>query len=158
MGTTVATNALLERRGERTVLVITRGFGDALRIGYQNRPRIFDRHIVVPELLYDRVIEVDERLAADGSVIREPDLDRLAAELSRVHTDGIRSVAVVCLHSHVNPEHERAIGKLAGADRVSPDLALQRGQPADAAGAARGHHGGRRIPLAGPAPLRPARR
>jgi 5-oxoprolinase (ATP-hydrolysing) len=114
MGTTVATNALLERRGERTVLVITRGFRDALRIGYQNRPRIFDRHIVVPELLYDRVVGVDERLAADGSVIREPDLDRLAADLSRVHTDGIRSVAVVCLHSHVNPEHERAIGKLAG--------------------------------------------
>ena len=113
MGTTVATNALLERRGERTVLVITRGFRDALRIGYQNRPRIFDRHIVVPELLYDRVVAVDERLAADGSVISEPDLDRLAADLSRVHTDGIRSVAVVCLHSHVNPVHERAIGKLA---------------------------------------------
>ena len=114
MGTTVATNALLERRGEPTVLVITRGFGDALRIGYQNRPRIFDRHIVVPELLYDRVIAVDERLAADGSVIREPDLDRLAADLSQVHSYGVRSVAVVCLHSHVNPEHERAIGKLAG--------------------------------------------
>ena len=114
MGTTVATNALLERRGEPTVLVITRGFRDALRIGYQNRPRIFDRHIVVPELLYDRVIAVDERLAADGSVIREPDLDRLTADLSQVHTDGIRSVAVVCLHSHVNPEHERAVGQLAG--------------------------------------------
>ena len=70
MGTTVATNALLERRGERTALVITRGFGDALRIGYQNRPRIFDRHIVLPEPLYERVIEVDERITADGTVLR----------------------------------------------------------------------------------------
>ncbi|HEX2298372.1 MAG TPA: hydantoinase/oxoprolinase N-terminal domain-containing protein, partial [Pseudonocardiaceae bacterium] len=68
MGTTVATNALLERKGARTALVITRGFGDALRIGYQNRPRIFDRHIVLPEMLYERVIEVDERVAADGTV------------------------------------------------------------------------------------------
>ena len=114
MGTTVATNALLERHGERTALVITRGFRDALRIAYQNRPRIFDRHIVVPELLYERVVAVDERLAADGSILREPDLDRLATDLSEVYADGIRSVAVVCLHSHVNPDHEQAIGKLAG--------------------------------------------
>jgi 5-oxoprolinase (ATP-hydrolysing) len=113
MGTTVATNALLERRGERTALVITRGFGDALRIAYQNRPKIFDRHIVLPELLHDRVIEVDERLAADGSVVREPDLDRLAREFSQTYSDGVRSVAVVCMHSHVRSEHEQAIGKLA---------------------------------------------
>jgi 5-oxoprolinase (ATP-hydrolysing) len=113
MGTTVATNALLERRGERTVLVVTRGFADALRIAYQNRPRIFDRHIVLPDLLYDRVLEVDERLAADGSVVRELDLDRLAPELTQAHVDGIRSVAVVCMHSHVNPDHEQAIGRLA---------------------------------------------
>jgi 5-oxoprolinase (ATP-hydrolysing) len=113
MGTTVATNALLQRRGERTALVITRGFGDALRIAYQNRPRIFDRHIVLPELLYDRVIEIDERLAANGSVVRDPDLDHLGSELSAAYADGIRSVAVVCLHSHVNPDHEQAIGKLA---------------------------------------------
>jgi 5-oxoprolinase (ATP-hydrolysing) len=113
MGTTVATNALLERRGERTALVVTRGFGDALRIAYQNRPRIFQRHIVLPELLYDRVIDVDERTAADGSVVREPDLDRLGAELRQVYADGVRSVAVVCTHSHVNPDHEQAIGKLA---------------------------------------------
>jgi 5-oxoprolinase (ATP-hydrolysing) len=113
MGTTVATNALLERRGERTALVITQGFGDALRIAYQNRPKIFDRHIVLPELLYDQVIEVDERLAADGTVLRAPDLDRLASELGQANADGIRSVAVVCMHGHVNPEHEQAIGKLA---------------------------------------------
>ena len=77
MGTTVATNALLERKGERTLLVITRGFGDALRIAYQNRPRIFDRHIVLPEMLYQRVIEVDERITADGTVLRAPDLELL---------------------------------------------------------------------------------
>ena len=113
MGTTVATNALLERKGERTVLVITKGFGDALRIGYQNRPRIFERHIVLPELLYERVIEVDERIQADGTVLRQPDLDRLAADLRRAYDDGIRAVAVACMHSHLHPAHEQAIGKLA---------------------------------------------
>ena len=75
MGTTVATNALLERKGDRTVLVITKGFRDALRIGYQNRPHLFARHIVLPELLYERVIEVDERLSADGNVLVGIDLD-----------------------------------------------------------------------------------
>ncbi|MGW0662415.1 hydantoinase B/oxoprolinase family protein [Streptodolium elevatio] len=113
MGTTVATNALLERKGERTALVITRGFGDALRIAYQNRPRIFDRHIVLPESLYERVIEADERMSADGTVLRAPDLKALAAELRGAYDDGIRSVAVVCLHSHLHPDHERAIGALA---------------------------------------------
>src|SRR3954470_16556715 len=69
MGTTVATNALLERKGERTALAITRGFADALRIGYQNRPRIFDRHIVLPEMLYSKVVEVEERMGAHGDVV-----------------------------------------------------------------------------------------
>ena len=113
MGTTVATNALLERTGDRTALVITRGFGDALRIAYQNRPRIFDRHIVLPEPLYERVIEVDERIDASGTVLRPPDLDQLAAELRRAHEDGIDAVAVVCMHSHLYPSHERAIGEVA---------------------------------------------
>jgi 5-oxoprolinase (ATP-hydrolysing) len=113
MGTTVATNALLERKGERTLLVITRGFGDGLRIAYQNRPRIFDRHIVLPEMLYERVVEVDERITADGSVLRAPDLEPLAEQLRQAHADGIRAVAVVCLHSYLHPAHERAIGKLA---------------------------------------------
>ncbi|MEU7941050.1 hydantoinase B/oxoprolinase family protein [Microbispora bryophytorum] len=113
MGTTVATNALLERRGERTALVITKGFGDALRIGYQNRPRIFDRRIVLPEMLYERVAEVDERIAADGTVLRPPDLEGLAPRLRRLREDGVRAVAVVCLHSHLHPGHERAIGSLA---------------------------------------------
>ncbi len=113
MGTTVATNALLERKGERTLLVITRGFGDALRIAYQNRPRIFDRHIVLPEMLYERVIEVDERITADGSVLQAPDLETLGDQLRQAHADGIRAVAVVCLHSYLYPAHEQEIGKLA---------------------------------------------
>ena len=113
MGTTVATNALLERKGDRTVLVITRGFGDALRIAYQNRPRIFDRHIVLPEMLYERVVEVDERITAEGTVLRAPDLELLGEQLRRAHADGIRAVAVVCLHSYLHPAHEREIGKLA---------------------------------------------
>ncbi|MGV9699701.1 hydantoinase B/oxoprolinase family protein [Streptomyces sp. NPDC003470] len=122
MGTTVATNALLERAGERTALVITRGFRDALRIGYQNRPHLFAREIQQPEALYERVIEVDERVTAEGEVLRPPDVDALAGELERAHADGIRAVAVVCLHSALHPAHERAIGRLAasvGFDQVS---------------------------------------
>ncbi|WP_198547449.1 hydantoinase B/oxoprolinase family protein [Streptomyces jeddahensis] len=113
MGTTVATNALLERKGDRTLLVITRGFRDALRIAYQNRPRIFAREIVLPELLYERVVEADERITADGEVLRAPDLESLAGPLQEAYDDGIRSVAVVCMHSHLHPAHERAIGELA---------------------------------------------
>ena len=96
MGTTVATNALLERKGERTALVITKGFGDALRIGYQNRPRIFDRHIVLPELLHERVIEVDERIRADGTVLRPLDADAspaTCASTRRRHRRGRRACA-----------------------------------------------------------------
>lgn len=113
MGTTVATNALLERKGERTLLVVTRGFRDALRIAYQNRPHIFARRIDLPELLYDQVVEVDERIAADGTVLRAPDLDALAEPLRRAYEDGVRAVAVVCLHSHRHPAHEQAVGRLA---------------------------------------------
>ncbi|MEU5363850.1 hydantoinase B/oxoprolinase family protein [Streptomyces sp. NPDC005925] len=113
MGTTVATNALLERKGERTLLVITRGFRDALRIAYQNRPHIFARRIDLPEPLYERVVEVDERTAADGTVLRAPDLDALTGPLRAAYDDGIRAVAVVCLHSHLHPAHEEAVGELA---------------------------------------------
>jgi 5-oxoprolinase (ATP-hydrolysing) len=113
MGTTVATNALLERTGEPTALVVTRGFADALRIGYQNRPQIFARAIVLPEPLHTRVIEVGERITADGTVLRPPDLETLAEELRGCLRDGIRSVAVLCLHSYLHPGHERAIGDLA---------------------------------------------
>ncbi|MFE2533963.1 hydantoinase B/oxoprolinase family protein [Streptomyces sp. NPDC059371] len=113
MGTTVATNALLERKGERTLLVTTRGFRDALSIAYQNRPAIFARAIELPEPLHERVIEVNERIAADGTVLRAPDLDALAASLQEAYDDGIRAVAVVCMHSHLHPAHEQAVGTLA---------------------------------------------
>ncbi|MFF0296183.1 hydantoinase B/oxoprolinase family protein [Kitasatospora sp. NPDC004614] len=113
MGTTVATNALLERAGEPTALVVTRGFADALRIGYQNRPQIFAREITLPEPLYTRVIEVDERITADGTVLRRPDLDRLEGELRQCRRDGIGALAVLCLHSYLHPAHEQEIGRLA---------------------------------------------
>lgn len=113
MGTTVATNALLERKGEPTAVVITRGFGDALRIGYQNRPRLFDRQIVLPSMLYERVIEIDERVTAAGTVLRTPDLDSIAGPLREALADGVNALAVVCLHSHLFPDHERRIGAFA---------------------------------------------
>ncbi|MGH8180998.1 MAG: hydantoinase/oxoprolinase family protein, partial [Steroidobacteraceae bacterium] len=113
MGTTVATNALLERRGVRTLLAITAGFADALRIGYQNRPRLFDRHIVLPELLYERAIEVRERLSAEGEVLVPVDLQRSRAELQRAFADGIRAVAIVFVHGYRFPQHERAVAQLA---------------------------------------------
>src|SRR5436305_1687602 len=113
LGTTVATNALLERRGEPTVLVITRGFADALRIGYQNRPRIFDRQIILPQLLYARVIEVTERVSAQGDVVVPLDEDAVAAGLRAAYADGLRAAAVVCLHGYRYPEHEARIGEIA---------------------------------------------
>ncbi|MFJ4541811.1 hydantoinase B/oxoprolinase family protein [Streptomyces tibetensis] len=113
MGTTVATNALLERTGERTLLLITRGFRDALRIAYQNRPDIFARRIDLPELLYQRVVEVDERIAADGTVLRAPDPEALTGPLQEAYDDGIRAVAVVFMHSHLHPAHEHSVGELA---------------------------------------------
>lgn len=157
MGTTVATNALLERKGERTLLVVTRGFRDALRIAYQNRPHIFARAIELPELLYERAIEVDERITADGTVLRAPDLDVLAGPLHEAYDSGIRAVAVVCMHSHLHPAHEQAVGELA--ERIGfPQISVQRGQPVDEAGPTRRHGRRRRLPVARAAPLRPARR
>jgi len=113
MGTTVATNALLERRGARTLLAITSGFADALRIGYQNRPRLFERHIVLPELLYERVLEVEERLSAQGEILTAIGLEKARAQLIRAFEDGIRSVAVVFMHGYRFPQHERAFAQLA---------------------------------------------
>src|SRR4051812_19823109 len=113
MGTTVATNALLERKGERTVLVITKGFADALRIGYQNRPKLFVRHIVLPELLYERVVEVDERVTAEGEVLRPVDLASVRVGLEAARADGIRSAAIVLLHGYRYPSHERQVASLA---------------------------------------------
>jgi len=113
MGTTVATNALLERRGVRTLLAITAGFADALRIGYQNRPRLFDRHIVLPELLYERAVEIEERLSAEGEVLVPIDLEAARDQLQRAFGDGIRSIAVVFMHGYRFPQHERALAQLA---------------------------------------------
>ena len=115
MGTTVATNALLERKGDGTVLVVNRGFRDALRIGYQTRPRLFDLRIVLPEMLYERVVEVDGRVGADGEVITELDAASAEEELRAAHADGLRSVAIVLMHGYRYPEHELAIARLARA-------------------------------------------
>jgi len=113
MGTTVATNALLERKGDRTVFVTTKGFKDCLRIGYQNRPDLFARHIVLPEMLYEDVIEVDERVLADGEVTKAPDVDAVWAELQRSYDTGIRSVAIVFMHGYRFSDHEKLVAGLA---------------------------------------------
>ncbi len=113
MGTTVATNALLERKGEPTLLVTTRGFRDALRIGYQNRPRIFDRHIVLPELLYSAVVEAHERVGAHGDVIELLDEVLLKEELLAQYRRGLRCVSIVFMHGYRYTEHELAAKRLA---------------------------------------------
>ena len=113
MGTTVATNALLERNGERTVLLITKGLRDLLRIGYQNRPKLFDLNIVLPELLYDDVIEVDERIAANGTLVTALDLDAARTGLAQAYAKGYRSVAIALMHSYRFSNHEKRIGELA---------------------------------------------
>ncbi|RZJ26391.1 MAG: 5-oxoprolinase [Haliea sp.] len=113
MGTTVATNALLERKGEPTLLVTTRGFRDALRIAYQNRPRLFDRNIMLPELLYSEVIEAQERTAAHGEVIQALDESALRADLSAAHGRGLRSVAIVFMHGYRYTGHELAARRIA---------------------------------------------
>ncbi|NBC31882.1 MAG: 5-oxoprolinase, partial [Alphaproteobacteria bacterium] len=113
MGTTVATNALLERKGERVALLINQGFADALRIAYQNRPRLFDRHIVLPELLYERVIEVPGRLDADGNEIAPLDRDAARRGLGEAYKDGIRACAIALMHGYRHPQHEEALAELA---------------------------------------------
>ncbi len=122
MGTTVATNALLERKGEPTVLLMTKGLKDLLRIGYQNRPRLFDLNIELPELLYDDVIEIDERLDAAGVVERPLDVAAARADLQAVYARGIRSVAIALMHSYRFSEHEKKLGEIAreiGFEQVS---------------------------------------
>ncbi len=115
LGTTVATNALLERKGEPTVLVITAGFADALRIGYQERPAIFARQIIRPEMVYSRVIEAAERVGPHGEVIVPLDAERVAQDLRAAYAEGFRSVAVVCMHGYRYPAHEKRIGECARA-------------------------------------------
>ena len=113
MGTTVATNALLERKGEPTLLVTTRGFRDGLRIAYQNRPRLFDRRILLPELLYTRVIEAHERVGAHGDVIEALDEASLREHLWAAFDAGLRSVAVVFMHGYRYTDHEAAAARIA---------------------------------------------
>ncbi|HEX5795279.1 MAG TPA: hydantoinase/oxoprolinase family protein, partial [Geminicoccaceae bacterium] len=113
MGTTVATNALLERRGEPTALAITQGLGDALRIGYQHRPDIFARRIVLPELLYDQVVEIAERIRADGTVERPLEVERARADLRAAYGRGLRALAIVLVHGYRHHAHEAALGELA---------------------------------------------
>jgi 5-oxoprolinase (ATP-hydrolysing) len=113
MGTTVATNALLERKGERTLLVTTKGFRDALRIGYQARPKIFARHIVKPDTLFERVLEVDERVRADGIIEQAHDLADLRGEFAAALADGIKAAAIVFMHAYRHPEHEQRVARLA---------------------------------------------
>src|SRR3954465_7660416 len=133
MGTTVATNALLERKGERTVLFTTKGFADALRIAYQNRPRIFDRHIVLPEMLYEKVFEVDERVGARGDVLLPLNVGKTAASLKEAFDKGFRSIAIVFMHGYRFPGHEARVAELAKeagftqisvSSRVSPLMKL----------------------------------
>ncbi len=113
MGTTVATNALLERKGDRTLLAISRGFHDALRIAYQNRPDIFARHIILPDLLYERVVEVDERIDAHGDVVTSLDRDAARSSLQQAYDDGIRAIAIVLMHGYRHAAHEREVAEIA---------------------------------------------
>ena len=119
MGTTVATNALLERKGDKTLLLITKGFGDLLRIGYQNRPLLFDLNIKLPELLYDRVFEVSERLDSKGNIIRDLDEESVRDTLRKAKLDGINSVAIAFMHSYLNPIHEEKIAQIASEEKIS---------------------------------------
>ncbi len=113
MGTTVATNALLERQGEPTLLVVTRGFADALRIGYQARPELFALDLVLPEMLYREVVEVDERMGARGEVLTPLDLEQARSDLTRAYGSGLSSVAIALTHGYRYTEHEEALASLA---------------------------------------------
>ncbi|MGD9949385.1 MAG: hydantoinase B/oxoprolinase family protein [Desulfobulbus sp.] len=113
MGTTVATNALLERKGDPTVLAITKGFADGLRIGYQNRPNLFACHIVLPEMLYSRVVEVDERLDAQGRIVAPLDESQARRDLQAAYDSGLRSIAIVLMHAYRFPGHEERLAVIA---------------------------------------------
>ena len=158
MGTTVATNALLERTGEPTALVITRGFADALRIAYQNRPKLFVRRIELPALLYARVVEVDERIGAHGDVVRAARPRGGAARFRRLARGG---------HPRGRDRPDARLSLCAARARAGrpgaraglrAGVGEPRSEPADEARAARRHHGRRRLPVADPAPVRAAGR
>ncbi|WP_250460927.1 hydantoinase B/oxoprolinase family protein [Microbulbifer litoralis] len=133
MGTTVATNALLERKGDPVALVTTKGFADALRIGYQARPNLFDLQIRLPQMLYSDVVEVGERVTANGEVLVPLDWGRVRANLQRLYDGGLRGLAILLMHGYRYPEHERAIARIADeigftqvsvSHRVSPLIKL----------------------------------
>ncbi len=133
MGTTVATNALLERKGDRTVFVTTRGFADSLRIAYQHRPKLFVRHIELPSMLYEEVIEVDERIGAHGDVVSALDAAAAESALRAAHARGLRACAIVLMHGYRFPAHEQALAAIAAlvgfeqistSHRVSPLIKL----------------------------------
>ena len=113
MGTTVATNALLEREGEPTALITTSGFADALRIGYQARPELFALDIVLPEMLYTKVVEIDERVSADGSIIKPLDVSAAKTLLEEVRKEGFNAIAIALLHGYRYTEHERILDEIA---------------------------------------------
>ena len=113
MGTTVATNALLERKGDRTLLVTSRGFADALRIAYQNRPKIFARHIELPSMLYEEVVEIDERIGAHGDVVTPLDTAAAESALRDAHARGFRACAIVLMHGYRYPAHEQTLASIA---------------------------------------------
>jgi 5-oxoprolinase (ATP-hydrolysing) len=113
MGTTVATNALLERKGDRTLLLITKGFRDALKIGYQARPKIFAKEIIKPEMLYEQVTEISERILADGTVEQKAEEQEIRAALEAAKRDGINAVAIVFMHAYRYPQHEQLAAKIA---------------------------------------------
>jgi len=113
MGTTVATNALLERKGERVALAITRGFGDALRIGYQARPEIFARHIMLPSMLYERVVEIDERVGVDGEVLVPLNEAKAGETLGELRAGGIDALAIILMHGWRYPDHEGRLAAIA---------------------------------------------
>ncbi|GIK49422.1 MAG: 5-oxoprolinase [Alphaproteobacteria bacterium] len=122
LGTTVATNALLERKGADVVFAVTEGFGEALEIGVQARPEIFARHIVKPDLLYKRVVEIRERVSAEGEVLRPLDEAHARAELRKAFASGSRAIAIACLHGWAYPQHEQRLAEIAreiGFDQIS---------------------------------------
>ncbi len=159
LGTTRATNALLERRGARTALVATAGFADALRIGYQDRPSLFDLRIDQPPELYETAVEVAERLRADGSVLRPARRTRRPRRRSPLCApQGIESLAVCLLHAYRNPVHERHVGEIAAGLGFAHVSLSHRGQPAAQAHLPGRHHRSRRLPDPGAARLLPPAR
>jgi 5-oxoprolinase (ATP-hydrolysing) len=160
MGTTVATNALLERKGEPTALIITKGFRDALRLGYQARPDIFAKNIILPEQLYDLVVEIDERVLADGTVEKAITDDAIDIALDAVEAKGFKALAITLMHAYAYPEHEAKIAARARARGTIPQVSVSHeASPLGETCRARRHHRCGCLSLADPQTLcEPGRR